>query len=131
MRLSVSDTGLAMVLKRFKPKPGAHIEFVISPDGLDVIANADGYLTLARWCLVMAHPEMGGRTHPRWLYSIRHLDEAVGPGDARLTSRQRDSEPDLSLHAVRFFRAERRRAASNPGVNPTTPREVDSGPNQV
>ncbi|MDZ4178078.1 MAG: hypothetical protein U1E29_02410 [Coriobacteriia bacterium] len=107
MRISVSDKGLAAILKRFKAKPDAQVEFVISPDGLDIIANAEGYLTLARWCLVMAHPEMGGHAHPRWLYTLRHLDDAVGPAAGlKLSRREVSVDPELTAHDVRFYRTD-------------------------
>lgn len=104
MRVHVSDGNLSGVLKRFRPKPGARVEFVLSGDGLDVIANAAGYLTLARWCLLMAHPEMGGRAHPRWLYSVHHLDEAVGEDGAWLSPCGTGTGSHLDAHAISFYR---------------------------
>ncbi|HAL29342.1 MAG TPA: hypothetical protein DCP20_01310 [Coriobacteriia bacterium] len=106
MRVSVSDGDLDAVLKRFKAKPGAKIEFTLSPDGLDIIANGAGYLTLARWCLAMAHPDMGGHAHPRWLYTLRHLDEAIDDRGVRLSRREASMAPDLTAHDVRFYRSE-------------------------
>ena len=58
MRISVSSTNLRNVLARFKPRKDAKLEFNVNSDGIDIVANRDGWLTLARWCLVMAHPEM-------------------------------------------------------------------------
>ena len=106
MRVSVSDKGLASVLKRFRAKPGAHVEFVLSPEGLDIIANAEGYRTLARWCLVMAHPEMGANAHPKWLYTLRYLDDVVGPDGVSLSRRHAPLKLDLTAHDVRFYRSD-------------------------
>ena len=103
MRISVSDGDLRRILRRFRAVPGARVEISISPDGLDVVANAEGYRTLAKWCLSMAHPQME-QAHPRWLFALHHLDEAV-PGAERVSimSSDGDAERPLTLRDVRFF----------------------------
>jgi hypothetical protein len=106
MRISVSDGDLRRVLRRFKAAPGTEIDIVMSADGLDVIANAEGYRTLAKWCLVMAHPEME-QAHPRWLFSLRHLDKArLGASKIAISWRGGGGAHPLDLRDIRFFRAQ-------------------------
>jgi len=66
LRISVSDTGLGRALRRFKPRPNAKIEFNVNSGGVDIVANGDGWLTLARWCLLMAHQDMDGWGAGHW-----------------------------------------------------------------
>jgi hypothetical protein len=104
MRISVGDGDLHRILARFKSVPGTRVEIVMSPEGLDVIGNAEGYRTLAKWCLIMAHPEME-QAHPRWLFALRHLDRArLGNGELAIAWRGRDGERSLSLRDIHFFR---------------------------
>jgi len=104
MQVSVGEGDLGRILRRFRAVPGAEVEVVISPDGLDVIANAEGYRTLARWCLVMAHREME-QSHPRWLYALRHLDDSLSrDGSFSIVSRNGDAEHALALRDVGFYR---------------------------
>lgn len=103
MRVSVSGD-LQTVLRRFRPRDDAHLRVELSESGLDVIGDAEGYRTLARWCLVMAHPEMR-QVHPRWLYSLMRLSEAAGdPAFASVVFRNDCGQRELPLRDVRFFR---------------------------
>ena len=104
MRISVGDGDLRRILRRFKAVLGTQVEIVMSPQGLDVIANAEGYRTLAKWCLIMAHREME-QAHPRWLFALRHLDRAgLKAGEISISWRDRDGERPLEVRDVRFFR---------------------------
>jgi hypothetical protein len=106
MRISVADRNLHTVLTRFRAVPGSRVELVLSPDGLDVVANAEGYRTLAKWCLVMAHPEMA-QAHPRWLYTLHHLGDALSrDGEVSVVAREGVGSRSLDAHDVRFFRSE-------------------------
>jgi len=69
MRISVGGK-LERILSGYRPEPDALIEFNISEHGLDVVANGSGWKSLARWCLVMAHPELD---------QARELDITEGP----------------------------------------------------
>lgn len=91
MRLSISDTNLARVIARFRPRRNAKIEFNVNNDGVDIMANQDGWLTLAKWCLIMAHPEMhetSGPDDPKFIESHLHFshdlvdDEMLAQGRA-------------------------------------------------
>lgn len=78
MRISVSSQNLRNVIARFRPRKAAKLEFNINPQGIDIVANQDGWLTLARWCLIMAHPEMhevNGPDDPDTLDSHWHLQD--------------------------------------------------------
>ena len=104
MRVSVGEGDLHRILRRFKAVPGTRVEIAMSPDGLDVIANAEGYRTLAKWCLIMAHPEME-QSHPRWLFALHHLDSArLGASRVAITWRGGDGECPLDLRDIHFFR---------------------------
>ena len=104
MRISVGDGDLRRILRRFKAVPGTRVDIVMSPEGLDVISNAEGYRTLARWCLVMAHPSME-QAHPRWLFALRYLDRArLGSGEVTVKWGDGGTERPLELRNIRFFR---------------------------
>lgn len=103
MRVSISGD-LNRIIRRFRAVPGSRVQVVVSAEGLDIIANAEGYRTLARWCLVMAHPQME-QAHPRWLFALRKLDEALSKtGRLTVTSRRDGVESPLSLRDIRFYR---------------------------
>jgi len=61
---------LERTLSRYSAEQGALIEFNISDYGLDVVANRSGWKSLARWCLMMAHPDLD---------QARELDITEGP----------------------------------------------------
>ncbi len=75
MRLSVSDQDLSAVMSRFQPREGARMRLVVGSDGVDLVANAAGYLTLARWFMIMAHPMMEDHATPEWLNAAYHLGD--------------------------------------------------------
>lgn len=110
MRLSVSDRHLGAVLQRFAPSQGARLRLVVSEEGVDIAANAAGYLTLARWCMVMAHPEMEDHLDPDWLYSCFHLDDAFASSSevavATLEVIGAPRQLGSDTHQVRFLRSE-------------------------
>ena len=104
MRVSVGEGDLHRILCRFRAVPGARVAVTISAGGLDIVANAEGYRTLARWCLIMAHADMQ-QAHPRWLYSLLHLDDQAAWGDfASVVWRDAEGERQLSLRDIGFYR---------------------------
>jgi hypothetical protein len=107
MRLSVSDHNVHIVRARFRPEPGSNVEVVVSPDGLDILANAAGYRTLARWFLVMAHPEWHDDSAPEWFHSATHLDEAFRGQGIRVVYGSDSERKRLEPHDVRLYRSER------------------------
>lgn len=75
--VSVSDEHLDLVLARMREAEGAKLRFDATRDGIDIVGNRAAWLALARWCLVMAHPEHGDDEPPI------HLDWDVLPDAAR------------------------------------------------
>jgi hypothetical protein len=59
-----TDDDLTVARHAFKPEPGTKIEFNVNNRGVAIVANREGWLTLANWCLVMAHPEMENYLDP-------------------------------------------------------------------
>jgi hypothetical protein len=52
----------------------------------------------------MAHPEME-QAHPRWLFTLRHLDRIrLQAGLILISWRDGDGERSLDLSDIRFFR---------------------------
>lgn len=110
MKLTVSDDSLAGVMSRFAPRRGANLRIAVSESGVDIAANASGYLTLARWCMIMAHPQMEDHLDPDWLYAAYHLDDVFD--DPRLGASASLEfggalEKTADSHNVRFLRSER------------------------
>lgn len=111
MRMVVSDSNLAAVLARFRGVPNAQLEFDLSRDGLDVVGNREGYLTLARWCLVMAHPEMEDHADSAWLHAAYHLTDYGFDAEVdsttvlRVTHRSGRRDCELDADKVRFHRS--------------------------
>jgi len=112
MQIRVSSKNLHHVLAKFRPRKNAKIEFNINPGRLDIVANREGWLTFARWCLVMAHPEMHeatGPDDPDFLASHRHLGDGLVDGDMQDEGRVIEAFwalPDDEVgQDVRFWRA--------------------------
>ena len=59
-----TDEDLTIARHAFKPEAGSKLEFNVSNRGIAIVANAEGWLTLANWCLVMAHPKMENYLDP-------------------------------------------------------------------
>lgn len=57
MRVKVGGFEFLKALSRFKPEPKARLQANAHPGGIEILANRQGYLTLARWCLLMAHED--------------------------------------------------------------------------
>lgn len=59
-----TDDDLIVARKAFKAEPGSKLEFNVNNRGVAIVANAEGWLTLANWCLLMAHPQMEDYLEP-------------------------------------------------------------------
>ncbi|MBI5231546.1 MAG: hypothetical protein HY876_05195 [Coriobacteriales bacterium] len=81
----------------------------MSEDGVDFAGNREGYLTLARWFLIMAHPEMEDHSDPDWYLAGYHLDDAFSTSDSAtvtvvLEGRGKLATSGLDAHAFRMYR---------------------------
>jgi hypothetical protein len=55
---------LLLLRKNYRPLDGAKVEFNIHEAGLSIVANKEGWQSLADWCQIMAHPDMGEFSDP-------------------------------------------------------------------
>lgn len=105
MRISISDADLGAAFDQFQSTEGAQLEFTVSPDGIDVVGNSEGYLDLARWCLLMAHPEMEDHADPEFLHAAYHLADYASEQSISVVAREGRMPEALEPHDVRFYRS--------------------------
>ena len=80
-----TDEDLTIARHAFKPEPGSKLEFNVNNRGIAIVANAEGWLTLANWCLVMAHPKMEDYLDPFELTGEVLSKELFTSGDVILS----------------------------------------------
>lgn len=64
-KVAVEEDEELMALRRdYRPLDGAKVEFNIHDAGLSIAANREGWESLAEWCRIMAHPDLGEYSDP-------------------------------------------------------------------
>ena len=105
-QISVSDENLQDVRQAYRPQPNAKVEFNVHDHGVSIVANREGWLSLAEWCLIMAHPEMPEHAAPFELTREVFPDELFAEGRALLSFWGIADRPDDSYQDVFFHRGE-------------------------
>ncbi len=105
-QISVSDEDLPAVRAAYRPQPGAKVEFNVHDHGVSIVANREGWLSLAEWCMIMAHPEMPEHTAPFELTREVFQDEMFAEGRALLSFWGIADRPEDSYQDVYFHRGE-------------------------
>ncbi|MBI5231725.1 MAG: hypothetical protein HY876_06130 [Coriobacteriales bacterium] len=114
--ISVSDEHLSLVMARQHELPGSKLRIDATADGLDIVANREGWLTLAKWCMVMAHPELDDTDPPHHLdWDVMH--EAGERGDLTLGFWGLP-RPAKEFQDVNFWRRSEPSAPLEPGDRP-------------
>ena len=103
---SVSDTDLGQVIADFEPPKEAKIEFNVHSDGLSIVANKEGWESLAEWCLIMAHPEMKTDLDPLELTDDVLPNRMFMDGRALVSFWAIPGQPDVAYQDVYFHRSD-------------------------
>jgi hypothetical protein len=103
---TVSDTDLGKVIAEFNPPAEAKIEFNVHADGLSIVANREGWESLAEWCLIMAHPEMQDSIEPAELTDDVLPNEMFMEGRALVSFWAIPGQPDIAYQDVYFHRSD-------------------------
>jgi len=103
---TVSDTDLGKVIAEFNPPAEAKVEFNVHADGLSIVANKEGWESLAEWCLIMAHPEMQDSVEPLELTDDVLPNEMFMEGRALVSFWPIPGQPDVAYQDVYFHRSD-------------------------
>jgi hypothetical protein len=103
---TVSDTDLGQVIADFNPPAEAKLEFNVHADGLSIVANKEGWESLAEWCLIMAHPEMKPDTEPLELTDDVLPNAMFLEGRALVSFWAIPGQPDIAYQDVYFHRSD-------------------------
>jgi hypothetical protein len=103
--ISVDDSGDLLAIRRaYNPQPGAKLEVNVHDEGVSIVANREGWLSLAEWCLVMAHKRMADYLDPYALTGDVFPMEMFERGDAITAFWGIDGRPDTFYQDVFFQR---------------------------
>ena len=104
-RISVDDDGdLVAIRKAYKPQQGTKVEFNVHEDGVSIVANREGWLSLAEWCLIMAHKRMPDYVDPYALTGDVVPVELFAQGDAITALWGVEGRPESHYQDVFFHR---------------------------
>lgn len=100
------DEDLLIARQNYAAKPGAKVEFNVHKHGVSIVANREGWQSLAEWCAIMAHPDMQDGLDPYSLTMDVVPPEMVNEERSMTAFWGITEPPDAMYQDVWFHRSE-------------------------